>query len=83
MTQTQDLDVVLIAGGDVISLSSALYLPPWGVVVRFSKETVSIIAFLSLRYQQHALQSITRHVAVLVDCLAMLDERLKMQQGFR
>ncbi|XP_049269687.1 uncharacterized protein LOC119387898 isoform X2 [Rhipicephalus sanguineus] len=37
--QTQDLDVVLVAGSDMISLSSALYLPPWGVVVRFNKET--------------------------------------------
>ncbi|KAL1438972.1 hypothetical protein MTO96_047449 [Rhipicephalus appendiculatus] len=36
--QTQDLDVVLVAGGDTVSLSSALYLPPWGVVVRLNKE---------------------------------------------
>ncbi|XP_054932583.1 uncharacterized protein [Dermacentor andersoni] len=37
--QTQDLDVVLVAGGDATSLTSALYLPPWGVVVRLSEET--------------------------------------------
>ncbi|XP_049517777.1 uncharacterized protein LOC119442035 [Dermacentor silvarum] len=37
--QTQDLDVVLVAGSDATSLSSALYLPPWGVVVRLSEET--------------------------------------------
>lgn len=36
--QTQDLDVVLVAGGDMVSLSSALYLPPWGVVVMINKE---------------------------------------------
>lgn len=37
--QTQDLDVVLVAGNDATSMSSALYLPPWGVVVRLSEET--------------------------------------------
>lgn len=32
--QTQQLDVLLVAGEDATSLSGALYLPPWGVVVR-------------------------------------------------
>lgn len=34
--QTQQLDVLLVAGEDATSLSGALYLPPWGVVVRLT-----------------------------------------------